>query len=345
MQLFKLRIEDMFRNRVLQHILFWCLSFLVLLNVLKVSAEVKPIDLIYAGIFHIPIVLVVYLNLQLLIPMLLEKSKYLLYLLAVVILIVSGSVFYLELFDRWIDFVFEGYYFIAFYSFWDISLYLVIYLFTSSLLHLARGWFQLQEIETERNRAELKALRSQINPHFLFNSLNSIYSLARKNSNEVPAKIIQLSDLLRHSIYDSEQDLIPLQKELDMIRNYIDLQNLRTAQTEIIQLNVSGDPDSLLIAPMVILPFVENSFKHGLKGGVEDTFVKIEIQISDYQIHFLIENRKGKAISIINKEKGGIGIVNVQKRLSLLYPDRHSLTIKDKGNIFSVHLQLQLDKK
>lgn len=334
--------DKIIRNRVLQHILFWCLSFLVLLNVLKVSAQIKPIDLIYTIIFHIPIVVVVYFNLRILIPALLERGKYILYAGSLLPLVALGAVFYLALFNRWIDYIFEGYYFIAFYSFWDISLYLLIYLFTTILLHLARGWFRLQEIETERNRAELKALRSQINPHFLFNSLNSIYSLARKNSKEVPDTIIRLSNLLRHVIYDSDRELIPLEKELEMIRNYIDLQNLRTAKQNI-AFRIKGDLKNLQIAPMIILPFVENSFKHGIKGGQADAFMEINVEVVDAELDLFIENSKGKALDLAQNEPKGIGIENVRKRLDLLYPDRHRLKIIDNTDTFGVNLHLQLD--
>ena len=155
------------RNRLFQHILFWCFSFLVLLNILKVSSEVKQIDLIYTAIFHLPILLIVYLNLKVLIPRLLEKAKYLVYGIFSLILVTAGAGFYILLFGNWIDYIFHGYYFIAYYSFWDISIYFAVFLVLTSLLHLARGWFRLQEMETEKTETELRALRSQINPHFL----------------------------------------------------------------------------------------------------------------------------------------------------------------------------------
>jgi sensor histidine kinase YesM len=328
------------KSRILQHILFWCLSFLILVNILKVSVEVKRIDLIYSAIFHLPVLLVVYANLRLLFPWFLEKRKYVLYAFFVVLLVVVGNGFYLMLFNKWIDYIFEGYYFIAYYGFWDISLFFVIYLFATSLLHLARGWFRLQEIEAERNKAELRALRSQINPHFLFNSLNSIYSLARKNSREVPDKIVQLSDLLRHVIYDSEQDFVPLEKEIEMIRNYIALQNLRTKPNHQIAMQVRGEVRGMQIAPMLILPFVENSFKHGLKGGVDNAFVTIGLDVSAKQLLLCIENSKGKAVAETMAGQTGIGIGNVRKRLELIYPDKFQLKISDKAETFEVHLQI-----
>ncbi|MCE4565137.1 histidine kinase [Maribellus sp. CM-23] len=342
-QKLKIYFNRLIRNRFLQHLFFWCLSFLVLMNVLKVSAEVKTIDLIYAAIFHIPIVAVVYINLRLLFPFFLEKGKYLLYSLLILSLIALGSGFYLVLFNKWVDYFFEGYYFIAFYGFWDISLYFAVYLVATSLLRLARGWFRLQEIETERNKAELKALRSQINPHFLFNSLNSIYSLSRKNSKEVPEKIVQLSDLLRHIIYDSDRDFIPLEKEMEMIRNYITLQNLRTDEQHKINLQVDGEEKEKMIAPMIILPFVENSFKHGLKGGSDNAFVNILLTISDHKLDLEIANSKGKSANDTDLRYQGIGIENVRKRLEMLYPGKHKLKITETEQTFTVDLQIEIN--
>ena len=334
--------KGLLKNRILQHILFWCLSFLILTNILKVSVEIKKIDLIYTAIFHVPIVLIVYLNLKLLFPVFLEKGKYFLYSISVLALISLGAGFYIILFDNWIDHIFSGYYFIAYYGFSDISLYFVIYIFVSSLLRLARGWFQLQELEKEKTVAELKALKSQVNPHFLFNSLNSIYSLARKNSPTVPEKVIQLSDLMRHVIYNSDDDFILLSKEVEMVRNYIELQNLRTPENEKIEIEVTGEVDGKNVAPLIFLPFVENSFKHGLKSGAKNPFVKIKIEVIENDLIFDIENSKGKAPEINETKYRGIGIENVKKRLDLIYPGRHSLKITETENTFIVVLQIKL---
>jgi sensor histidine kinase YesM len=315
-------LKRMSKNRIFQHVLFWSMSFLILTNIFKVSAEIKRI---------------------LLFPVFLEKGKYFLYGISVLVLTALGAGFYIILFDSWIDYIFSGYYFIAYYGFFDISLYFVIYIFVTSLLRLARGWFHLQEIEKEKTVAELKALKSQINPHFLFNSLNSIYSLARKNSSQVPEKVIQLSDLMRHIIYDSDVEFILLPKEIEMIRNYIELQNLRTPENEKIELEVTGEIEGKKVAPLIFLPFVENSFKHGLKSGAENPFVKIKIEVFENSLVFEIENSKGKASEITDSKYKGIGIENVKKRLGLIYPGMHSLNISETENTFRVILQIKLN--
>lgn len=335
-------IKRLSENRIFQHILFWCLSFLILINISKVSAEIKQIDFIYTAIFHLPVLLTVYINLRFLFPLLLETRKYFWYGVSVLLLIAAGAGFYIILFDNWIDFIFPTYYFIAYYSFFDFSLYLLIYVFLTGLFRLARGWFRLQEIEKEKTVAELKALKSQINPHFLFNSLNSIYSLARKNSPKVPEKVIQLSDLMRHIIYDSDVDFILLTSEIEMIKNYIELQNLRTPEKEKIEMEVNGRIEGKKIAPLIFLPFVENSFKHGLKSGAENPFVKIKIGVEENDLTFEIENSKGKTNEIIDSKYSGIGVENVKKRLGLIYPGQHSLKIDETDTTFKVVLQIKL---
>lgn len=342
---FKKILGRLLNNKIFQHILFWSLSFLILINILKVSAEIKQIDLIYTAIFHFPILIIVYFNLQVLFPYFWERGKYFFYGILVLVAIALDAGFYIILFDNWIDHIFSGYYFIAYYSFFDISLYFVIYLFLTSLFRLARGWFRLQEIENEKTLAELKALKSQINPHFLFNSLNSIYSLSRRNSPQAPEKIIQLSDLMRHIIYDSDAEFIPLEKELEMIRNYIELQNLRTSEKEKINLNVIGDTGKGKIAPLIFLPFVENSFKHGLKSGAQNAFVNIKVEVSGNVLNFEIENSKGLVSEINDTKYKGIGIENVKKRLELIYPGFYQLKIMDGAKVFRVLLQLQLKDK
>ena len=159
----------------------------------------------------------------------------------------------------------------------------------------------------------------------------------------VPEKVIQLSDLMRHIIYDSDVEYILLPKEIEMIRNYIELQNLRTPENEKIELEVVGEVKGKKVAPLIFLPFVENSFKHGLKSGAENPFVKIKIEVFENNLVFEIENSKGKASEINDSKYKGIGIENVKKRLGLIYPNQHSLNISDTENTFKVILQIKLN--
>ena len=336
-------IERILRNRVAQHILFWALSYLILLNILRVSADIQRIDLIYTLFFHVPIALIVYVNTLVLFPLFLEKEKYYSYGFSIAAIIACGSFFYIFLFDSWIDHIFTGYYFIAYYGFWDISLYMAVYVAGSSLLKLARGWFYLHETQQEKTLAELKALKSQINPHFLFNSLNSIYSLSRKSSPKVPDTILKLSDIMRYIIYEADVDFIDLDSEIELVRNYIGLQQLRSADVETVDLKVVGETNGRNIAPLIFLPFVENSYKHGIKGGAANSYVHIKFEVSGKVLNFEIENSIGKSAEPKISKYQGIGIENVRKRLGLIYQGSHKLDVKQDKNKFKVLLQIQLN--
>ncbi len=330
-------------NRVVQHILFWCLSFLILVNILKVSAEIARIDLIYTAIFHGPIALVTYLNLLVLVPYFLEKEKYFYYGLSLALFVSAGSGFYLILFEKWIDYLLEGYYFIAYYNFWDISLYFAVYLLLTTLVRLARSWFRLNRAEQEKTSSELKALRSQINPHFLFNSLNSIYSLSRKKSELAPQAVLKLSDILRYVIYDAEEDFILLKDEIEFLKKYVKLQQIRLDEGFEIDFKLTGDILDQKIAPLIFLPFVENAFKYAPQSLDGNKYINIDISLTLSEIIFKIVNSSGvKSISENEKYKG-VGIQNVQKRLNIIYEGKHDLEIEEKGKEFKVDLKIQLN--
>lgn len=336
-------LDRLSRIRILQHFLFWCLSFLVLVNILRVSSNIQPIDVIYAAVFHLPILLVVYINHFILIPNFLGPRRFIIYSFLLAGNIIVGWCFYSFLFGRWIDTLLPGYYFITYYNFWDFSLFLAVYIAATSLIKLAKGWFRLQEIQKEKTLTELQALKSQINPHFLFNSLNSIYSLSRRSSEILPDVILKLAGLMRYVIYETDDDMVPLEKEIKIIKDYIDLQRLRSDCPEKIELKIEGEPGNNRVAPLIFLPFIENGFKHGLKGVAEDVFVKIKIEITGSVINFEIENSNEKSETISDGKYNGIGIRNVKKRLELIYPDNHLLKISEYKETFKVLLQLQLN--
>lgn len=328
-------------NRAIQHILFWAFSFLILVNILRVSAELKPIDFIYTFVFHLPIILAVYTNLFILIPRFLAKKKYLQYTLAIVLTLFVGAEFYLLLFEKWIDYLFPGFYFIAYYGFWDISLYLVVFLLLTTLIKLARAWFVVRQLEQENTENQLKALRSQLNPHFLFNSLNNIYGLSRKKDDSTPEAILKLSDILRYVIYDSDRDEIDLKDEIEFIRKYVELQQLRIQEKNRVRLVTEGEIGDQKIAPLLFIPFIENSFKHRL-AQTDEEFIDINLVGRKESIYFRIKNNKGKPDFREKNKYTGVGIENVKKRLELLYKDRYHLEINDSKTSFEVKLEIKL---
>ena len=215
----------------------------------------------------------------------------------------------------------------------------------SIIIKILSEYFNNQQnkifVEAERTTAELIYLRKQTNPHFLFNSLNSIYSLAHKKSDLVPDAIVALSELMRYMLYETDNKTVLLEKEINYIQNYIELQKLRLNNIENIYVNIHGETKNKFIEPLLLISFIENAFKFGTdyRGNAH---VKIKIQIEGNVLNFWVENRIEKLVS--DTENSGIGIRNIKSRLKLLYPDSHILTIIEKDKIYSVHLNLRLDK-
>ena len=332
-----------FRNRWWQHLIFWAVTLLILFNIFKGSGSVEKIDVIYTFIFLVPIVSIVYLNLYLAVPRFLRKEKYLLYTLILLILIGGGALFLYLLFDRWIDIFLPGFYFISYYNVPVLMLYTGSFLVLTTLLKLSRSWFMLLRVERMTSTHQLQSLQSQINPHFLLNSLQTIYALSLEKSERSPEVILQLSGILKYTLYETGQATVELEKEIEMISSYVDMYRHRVdADRADIKLVVNGDPGELLIAPMLLIPFIENSFKHGLMGTQDLSFVDIHMEISGDKLQFILRNSCGKSERLELKQKKGIGIENTRQRLELLYPGQHKLDIESQVNTFTVNLSIQL---
>jgi LytS/YehU family sensor histidine kinase len=222
-----------------------------------------------------------------------------------------------------------------------------VFLVITTLLHLSKEWFELNEarqrmilLEKEKIDAELRALSNQVNPHFLFNSLNVLYSLAMKKARETPEAIIKLSDILRYVIYESNRETVELNSEIKLINNFIDLQRFRTSPDADIVFTYEIENEKINVAPMLFLPLVENSFKHGIKGEVGKTFINIELLQRDDEIEFTIINNKGKSGEPEEKRAGGVGLKNIHGRLELIYPKNHTFEVEDGENSFTVKLKI-----
>ncbi len=342
-------LKAILQNRILQHILFWGLSFYVLLQLFSDSENLSPVDYIYTALFLFTILIAVYINLLILVPRLLQRKKFAVYLLSSAIILLLGAQFNVLFFNRLVDYILADYFFISYYSFTDIIKFFIVFLVLTSLLKLSKEYFQLVEAQnklhqTEKEKAqlELKALQAQVNPHFLFNSLNVIYSLVLKNSKEAPGVITRLSDILRYVIYDSNTEKVAISDEIELINNFIELQKHRVESSS--QINFITDiEENVKIPPLLFLPLVENSFKHGLKGDVADTFVHIHLKGNRQKVEFDIENNKGQYANVEKNKQGGIGIENIRHRLELLMPKHHTLEISENNRIFKVHLELHYD--
>ncbi|MBC9912290.1 sensor histidine kinase [Chitinophaga varians] len=239
-------------------------------------------------------------------------------------------------------------------SFWDYLLFpevlrrsgffALLILFMSGFIKIAVEWFesekQREALKVEKLNAELKFLKSQINPHFLFNCLNTIYSLAHKQSGQTEHAILKLSTIMRYMIYESNEDKVQLEHELKYLQDYIDIQRLRLPQDIDIQYELKGSASGFLIEPMLLVPFVENAFKHGISYA-EESFISIDITIAENMIRLIVRNSLFKERV---SERGGIGLQNVQKRLDMLYHGDHDITITETDNQFIVDLKIVLKK-
>ena len=205
------------------------------------------------------------------------------------------------------------------------------------LMQLRQAEERAREIENAQLRTELSFLHAQINPHFLFNSLNTIYSLALKKSDLAPTAVLKLSHLLRYVIDDANREHVPLEQEVSYLNNYIELQKLRSTSTLAVNFNVKGSIDSTQIAPLLLLPFVENAFKYGISNH-QASPIDILLERTTSTLVFSVNNRKFEQGE---KDSTGIGINNVKRRLELLYPNKHELQILDKADSFFIKLIIQ----
>lgn len=336
------------RHPLLLHGVFWMVSFYILLQVFSLSSKVMPIDFIYTGIFLFTLMVPVLINLYLLIPQLLRKGRFLTYSIFFLILLFLFAWFNHLVFDEIVDVLFPGYYFISYYSYGDILKFFIVFLGVTTLLQLSREWFELNRskqrlmhLEKEKIAADLRALSQQVNPHFLFNSLNVLYSLAVNQRKETPEAIMRLSDMLRYVIYDSAGQSVSLMKEIEAIRNYIELQQFRVGKESSIRFDVDGKPDNFSIPPMLLLPLVENGFKHGIKGDVGETYLHINLKIQVTKLEFRVENNKGSGPAVDDNNRG-IGLKNIRSRLRLIFPNDHKIKIKDEEERFEVYLSFPI---
>jgi len=199
-----------------------------------------------------------------------------------------------------------------------------------------------EEQASEQMKAELSFLRSQISPHFIFNILNSIVYLIRTKASERAEDVtMRLSSLMRYMLYDSDQTMVPLTNEMVYLENYIDLQKMRFDGNVSFDFQVKGAGDGQMIEPMLLIPFVENAVKHGV-GLVNNPFIQVLLESTEQGLHFQVKNKKGKEEQVFKDPSSGIGLKNVKRRLELLYPKKHRLTIQEDEVNFSVDLTLEL---
>jgi len=216
----------------------------------------------------------------------------------------------------------------------------------ASVFRFTIDWFKNQKVQLElinKNQAsELALMKSQINPHFLFNTLNNIYSLVNKHDDKALDAMGKLSDIMRYLIYDAQSDKVTVNKEIEYLESYIELQRLRHRDPGLVEYKLTGNADGLMIAPMLLIPFVENAFKHGDRKATRPNII-ISLKITSKVLYFKVTNFIPRQ-SIEKDQSGGIGLSNIMKRLEILYKGKHKLEINSNNNIYESILEIDLEK-
>lgn len=330
----------------LHHVFFWMLVFGFWYFLRYQDYSVPGRAFLITTIKVIDLALMVYITNYILLPRLFYKKKYGWFALGFFLLVVSSSVLKMNILGRIMDapqlYSLSGDLKQRVYDNILPHFFLVI---AGAAVKLMFDYSSLQqkmaETAKEKAEAELNFLKSQINPHFLFNSLNSVYFLIHKSNTEARESLHKFSDMLRYQLYEVNGAKIPVEKEIRYLEDYVDLQKLRKDEHYTVSLNYSPQVHGFLIEPLLLIPFVENAFKHVSSHSHKNNFVKVELSRSNGQFIFSAENSKDKERTA--DPYSGIGLNNVKRRLELLYPGRHELDIRDAEDIYRVNLKLKID--
>ncbi|TMU56490.1 hypothetical protein FGG15_02825 [Flagellimonas algicola] len=281
--------------------------------------------------YTISIMTVIWINHFVLIPYLLDKKKYFLYgflLIGAIFLGVSIKIY--PKFD-WIGIT-------------KMSSFLVYTTGTGMAAFFLRRSMRIQRENSEKEKLqkelELNYLKEQVNPHFLFNSLNSIYALSRQQSTETPEVVMQLSELMRYQLESAKKDFVSLKEELEFIENYLLLEEKRLSKRCAIEFLIEGESSNYKIAPMLLIPFVENAVKHGAQATNAQSTIDVNIAIKNSRLYVHVVNSKHNAAT--QSTRMGTGLENVQRRLNLLYPNAHELQISDMEAAYHVNLTIDI---
>jgi two-component system LytT family sensor kinase len=329
------------------HVIYWLLitGFFIFEKKYLIYKASMPYFLACVSVRIALLIVIAYLNLQYFLPGFLLKKHYLAYFAAVIIS-VFGYLAVQSLFDYYL----YGYVIgpmrnsdllqALSYNFFSTLWYLGLML----ALKLSLDWYDqqltIQRITVEKLNAEVNFLRAQVNPHFLFNILNNLYALTLKRSELAPDVVLKLSDMMEYMLYDSTDDKVLLEKEVGYLKNYIALESLRFSTEVPVKMNVTSELHQHEIAPFLLLPLVENAFKHGIGKQTENSWLNIDIALENSTLTVRIENSKPN--SVISTTKGGIGLENLRRRLELLYPGRYLLDLEDTKNTFLAKLTIDL---
>jgi two-component system LytT family sensor kinase len=342
-------MSSLFNNRILQHSVFW-ISQLVFYAVIYGSYADNYGQTFYEEALYLPVKIVfTYFVMYYLLPILLAGKYVHFFSLFIAGSLVAGVA------QRYIAFNFDYpiYYPEALRDsfFWFPKISKMIagiypYTFFAVAIKLLKYWYENKQAQQillqDKLQAELKFLKTQIHPHFLFNTLNNLYALTLKKSDLAPPMVLKLSELINYMLYECREDEVLLEKEIKFIQNYIDIEQLRYGDKLDLELNIRGNANGRRIAPLLLLPFTENCFKHGASLELDQSWVKLDIEVLPDRTIFKVENNKVAGIS--RSRIQGIGINNAKRRLDLMYPNEHELKIINGDETFLVILTINKTK-
>jgi|SRR6185503_5973597 len=331
--------QNLFKNRLLQHVLFWVVITTYLVIGFKSRFETFP-EAFKHVVFYLPgHMFIVYSSLYFLIPRYILKRKFI-WLLVFLVPVLGISALYIRFIDTTTYHLRE--------AFDDPRVFLHAVFATLNICGIAiaiklfKYWYLEQQAKQLAQQAgltaQLELLKSQVHPHFLFNTLNNLYSLTLERSAEAPTVVLELSGLLRYMLYECNAGYVPLEKEIEIIDNYIKLEKIRYGDRLDISVNYSGDIKGKKIAPLLLLPFLENSFKHGASEQIEQCWISLDIGVTANMMMMKLSNSRLYA----EIPEGGLGLENVKKRLDLLYNGNHTLKIIPGVESFTVSLTIEL---
>ncbi len=343
-------VNTIFRTP-LYHIVFWAILWLVFSIRDLVWHNNLIHNLLNQSINFIFYIGISYLNIFYIIPKYWEKQKYLQF--SILLLLTMGIVTFIDtqIISTWLEFLgateaaelfstVEGF----IINLTEVVLIVLISMSTYLIIQQAIKDKYAEELKKKNLETELQLLKSQINPHFLFNSLNSIYVHIPRTAETARETLEKLSDLLSHQIYDIGQSKVSLLKEISHLKNFSAIEEIRNGNQVEFSLELGEEEElaSVEVAPMIFIPFVENAFKHSKNSGKLNFFVKVQISITDDTLNF-------KCVNSYESEgyeplKGGLGLANVKRRLDLSYPNKHTLDIKNANGIYEVDLKLKVDE-
>ena len=290
------------------------------------------------------LLLVIYLNLYLLIPRFLQQKKYVLYFLFLSLLIsiyIYGAYLMADLVQRRLKFEKEPIFYFIVSTAVNIVQYLLISFFLFNLKEKIEQEKRMDKMQLENLKTEINYLRAQINPHFLFNTLNNLYGLALERSDKTPEIVMRLSKMMDYMLYESDDAKVYLQKDIENISNYIEIEQIRQGNNAVITYKVDGTINNQKIVPLLLLPLVENGFKHGVNKQVRDAFLNIQLNVFAESVKIYVVNNY-KVLQDNLESRNGIGLGNLKRRLQLSYPGKHELVTTQNDGHYEATLTIYL---